>query len=90
MQKLEVEKEAVALLKSGLEIEKKLLEQSHEKYKKEIVTFEKEYGMSSKKFFDEFNSGNLGDDEKWFDWLFAYKAYNHAKEKLELAKKIKL
>jgi hypothetical protein len=46
--------------------------------------------MTSKKFFNEFNSGKLGDEEPWFDRLFAYKAYNHAKEKLDLAKKIKL
>jgi hypothetical protein len=57
---------------------------------KEVDTFEKKYGMSSHKFFKEFNSGKLGDDEKWFDWLFSYKAYHHAKEKLELVKKIKL
>ncbi len=90
MQKVEVEKGAITILKSGLEIEKKLLEQSFQKYQKEIAAFEKKYKMSSKKFLDGFNSGKLGDDEQWFDWLFAYKAYNHAKEKLDLAKKIKL
>ena len=38
--------------------------------------------MKTKSFIEKFNSGELGDDSEWFDWLFAFKAYQHIKDRI--------
>ncbi len=36
--------------------------------KKDLSQFEKKYGISSEKFFNRFEKGELGDDEDYFEW----------------------
>lgn len=38
------------------------------KFAQECNVFEQEYGMDSQQFLQKFESGELGDDEQWFDW----------------------
>ena len=61
---------------------------SLEEYKKDLETFERKYRMSSEIFIRKFESGDLGDDAKWFDFLFAYRAYEHVRKKLKLIEEI--
>lgn len=42
-------------------------------FAKECEQFEQAYNMASNVFFEQFESGDLGDDEAWFDWYAAYK-----------------
>ena len=46
--------------------------------------------MSSEKFIHKFESCDLGDDTEWFDFLFAYRAYEHVRKKLKLVEEILL
>lgn len=41
------------------------------RFDEECRTFEKEYGIGSDQFLQQFESGELGDDECWFDWYAA-------------------
>jgi len=50
----------------------------------ELKQFEDDYQLTSAQFLKKFNQGELGDDEVWFDWLFAIKAHEHISEKLNL------
>ena len=59
-------------------------------YKQELKQFEKKNKMKTKEFVKKFEKGELGDEEKWFDWLFAYKAYKHVKKRLEAFKGISI
>jgi hypothetical protein len=61
-----------------------------EEYKKDLETFARKYKMSSEIFIQKFESGGLGDDAKWFDFLFAYRAYEHVRKKLKLIEEIPL
>ncbi len=39
--------------------------------------FENRYGMSSDEFIERFESGELGDDEQWFDWYAEKHGLDH-------------
>ena len=76
------------LIKSSLNIEQNILDLGLNKWKYKLKEFEKENKISTEEFVSKFAKGKLGDDKKWFEWLFAYKAYNHIKNKLNLVKGI--
>jgi hypothetical protein len=38
------------------------------KFEHECQVFEHQYGMDSEQFLCKFESGELGDEEHWFDW----------------------
>ena len=87
---LELTEETKSLIKSSLNKEENLLNLGLSKWKSKLKEFEKENKISTETFVKKFDSGQLGDDTKWFEWVFAYKAYNHIKEKLNLMKGIAL
>ncbi len=75
MEQIRIKDEALPILKSGILFKKKLLSVKVENYLKRLEVFEKKHKMKSEAFLKKFNSGELGDDEEWFDWLFVYEAY---------------
>ena len=85
---LKLNEETKSLIKSSLNIEGNILNLGLNKWKNKLKEFEKEHKISTEKFVSKFNKGELGDDKKWFEWIFAYKAYNHIKEKIDLVKGI--
>ncbi len=84
MATIKIQEEAMAIVKSGLAIEENILKMSLDEYKKDLETFEKRHKMSSEEFIQKFESGDLGDDAEWFDFLFAYRAYEHVRKNLKL------
>ena len=84
MATIKIQKEAIPIVKSGLAIEENILKLSLDEYKKDLETFERRYKMPREVFIQKFESGDLGDDAEWFDFLFAYRAYEHVKKKLKL------
>lgn len=87
---LKLTKETKSLIKSSLDKEGNILNLGLNKWKSKLREFEKENRISTETFVKKFNSGELGDDKKWFGWIFAYKAYKHIKEKLSLMKGISI
>ena len=90
MPTLKLNEETKSLIKSSLNIEENILNLGLEKWKGKLKEFEKEHKISTEKFIGKFHKGKMGDDKKWFEWVFAYKAYNHIKEKLNLMKGISI
>lgn len=80
--------EAKSLIKSSLNIGENILILGLNKWENKLKTLEKQHKLSTEKFMNKFNKGELGDDKAWFEWVFAYKAHSHIKEKLELMKGI--
>ncbi|GAX62959.1 hypothetical protein SCALIN_C45_0117 [Candidatus Scalindua japonica] len=76
MEQIRVKDEELQILKSGIVLKKKLLSVKERNYLKRLKAFESKHKMKSEAFYDKFNTGKLGDDEEWFDWLFVYEAYN--------------
>ena len=85
---LKLNEETKSLIRSSLNIEENILNLGLNKWKSKLKEFEKEHNISTETFVNKFNKGELGDDKKWFKWIFAYKAYNNAKEKLSIMKGI--
>lgn len=90
IKKISIEKEAILLIKFGLNLEGEILKFGLNEYKRELKYLEKKNKLSTKEFLKRFNSGELGDDEEWFDWLFAHKAYQHLKGKIQVYESIKI
>ena len=85
---IKLNKETKSLIKSSLNIEENVLNLGLNKWRNKLKEFEKEHKISTETFVKKFNKGELGDDKKWFEWIFAHKAYNHIKEKINLVKGI--
>jgi hypothetical protein len=90
MRTLEIQNEAIPILKSSLSFEKKLLEYNYKKFSRQLKSFEKKFDMTTNQFIKAFNDGSLGDDENWFDWLFASKSQSHIKNKLDIINTIEV
>jgi len=80
MQQIEITGEALPIVKSGIVLKEKLLSVKAANYQKRLKGFERKHRMKSAEFSKEFAAGKLGDDAEWFDWLFAYEAYNEILE----------
>lgn len=85
---IKLNNEEAFIVKESLELEKEIMSLSLKEYAREEKAFEKKHKMKTKKFLDKYNSGDLEDDEEWFDWLFAYKAGYHIKERLKAIESI--
>jgi len=84
MQKILVNNEALPILRSGLMLKGRILNLKAENYLSRIKKFEKKYKMKSDIFIEQYRLGQLGDDEIWLDWLFAYEAYSKIVEQRKI------
>ena len=65
------QEEARDVLGDALRREAKLAEAKYVYFKRMCQVFEEKYRMSSLKFMQQFESGDLGDDAEYFDWYAA-------------------
>ncbi len=79
---LKMDKNDALIVKESLELDRNIMKLSLVEYRKKLKCFEKKHKMTTKTFLQKFNSGTLGDDGEWFDWLFASKACEHVKGRL--------
>lgn len=90
MLKMSISEETVDLVKSGLDLKRRILKLNLAGYRKRVTEFECRYKMSSRQFLQKFNSGQLGDEQYLFDWLFAHQACEELSSKLSLLNHVKL
>ncbi|MFQ6121431.1 MAG: hypothetical protein ACE5KE_16275 [Methanosarcinales archaeon] len=50
----------------------------------ELQKFEKKYNMNSREFIKKFESGELGDEEDFFEWFALYDMHKRIKSRLDL------
>lgn len=74
---------ALEALSSAMERELKILKAKLEGFEKEIQKFESTYKLSSKEFYEKFESGELGDDEDHFAWWSAIHAQKSIQVRME-------
>jgi len=79
--------ESESAVRDSIDREKKIVEAKLEKYRKKLNKYEEEHGMDSKEFIQKFKSGKLGDDEKWFEWKFAWEAHQRLMERKQQLEK---
>ena len=51
------------------------LEFNSQQYGARLAAFEQQNAMTSQAFADKFSKGELGDDERWFEWEFVLDGY---------------
>ncbi len=90
MQQLKIKDDAFLILRAGLNLQRKLNDIKTEKYFQRLIKFEEKYNMKSDTFIRDFESGKLGDDADWFDWLFVWKAWNKSVEKSQIIESLSL
>ncbi|TAN45689.1 MAG: hypothetical protein EPN22_01485 [Nitrospirae bacterium] len=79
---LKIDRDDALIVKESLELDRNIMKLSLLEYRKKLKGLEKKHKMTTKAFLQKFNAGALGDDGEWFDWLFASKACEHVKERL--------
>ena len=50
--------------------------------------FEKKYKMTSAKFIEKFEAGQLGDEQEFFDWYAAARGLNLWRERYEILSRV--
>jgi len=90
MDTITLQREAIPILKSSLEMKRKALEFNLSRYKERLTAFERRYGMSSEEFAAKFNAGELGDNADWFEWQYVLDAYHETLRQLQLLETIRL
>jgi len=80
---VEVEVSRDSAVEEGVLREKRIVDRRLEKFRGRLEEFEEEHGMDSEEFLEKFESGELGDDEEWFDWKFAFEAVQRLEDKKE-------
>lgn len=57
------------------ELDEARLRRDH--YRTRCTALEQQHALTSAEFVEKFESGELGDDAEWFDWLAALRAFEH-------------
>lgn len=53
-----------------------------ERYKRDLLEFEQRYGMESSAFYQQFESGELGDAMDFFEWAGVYELREELLDKI--------
>lgn len=73
--------ESVPAVRDSIAREKRITKAKLKKYRERLKRFEEEHGMDTEEFVRKFRAGELEDDEKWFEWKFAYEAHERLMER---------
>jgi hypothetical protein len=80
--------DAIPVVKESLEKEILLLRAKIRLAEKEIAVFEDRYNMPSSRFFIEFENGDLGDSQDFFEWWGLLKGLETLKTQLDQAQSV--
>ncbi|MFB6159418.1 MAG: hypothetical protein ABEJ95_07245 [Candidatus Nanohalobium sp.] len=88
MSEVDVPDDSLEVVRQSVSKEKRIVQRKIERYEKRVEEFEEEFDMDSEEFVEKFESGELGDDQEWFEWkanIQALKRLKERKQKLEKA-----
>ncbi len=83
MSDVDVSEENIDVVRESVLREKQVVKRKAEMYEERVKDFEDKHGMTSEKFLEKFESGELGDDKEWFEWKADFQALQHLKDRLE-------
>ena len=82
--------EVSEVIRAALEQNERLAKYKIKKNSDICGNFEDKYGMSSELFMEKFDSGDLGDDEDFFNWYAAKRGLDIWNKKLEIISGIRI
>ncbi|MDP8247455.1 MAG: hypothetical protein P9M00_04910 [Candidatus Tritonobacter lacicola] len=90
MRTISLDDRVIKSIKSSIDFKKHILLLSRDAYSKQLRELQKKYDMTTSQFLKKFNSGKLGDEPDWFDWLFFHQAYSHISKEIKTFRIAKL
>lgn len=82
--------EVSEVIRGALEQNLRVAKYKIKKYLEICEGFEKKYEMNSELFMDKFDSGELGDNDDFFDWYAAKRGLDIWNKKLEIISGIQI
>jgi hypothetical protein len=82
--------EVSEVIRGALEQNLRIAKYKIKKYLEICEGFEKKYGMNSDLFMEKFNSGELGDNDDFFDWYAAKRGLDISNRKLKIISEIQI
>lgn len=79
--------DSLDVVRQSVSKEKRIVERKIERYRERVNEFEEEFDMDSEEFLEMFESGELGDDQEWFEWKANYQALKRLKERKQKLEK---
>jgi len=76
--------EVSEVIRSALALDGRIAKHKKARYANICSNFEIKYGMSSDIFMKQFDSGQLGDCDDFFDWYAAKKGFDNWSKKLDI------
>jgi len=82
--------EVSEVIRAALDQNERVAKYKIKKYSSICENFEKKYGMDSDLFMKKFDSGDLGDDDDFFDWYAAKRGLDIWNKKLKIISGIQI
>lgn len=74
------------LVKNSLAMQRKVLQAGLRRTKDRLKVFEREFNQTSQAFYQAYEKGERGDDEKVMEWAGEWETYQELKKSLDLLK----
>ncbi|MHA1265323.1 MAG: hypothetical protein ACTSRS_08835 [Candidatus Helarchaeota archaeon] len=84
------QEEVKEVIRSALDLDKRIVKYKREKYFDICKKFERKYKMNSDTFMEKFEGGELDDRDDFFDWYAAKKGFEKLNKKLNILSGINL
>lgn len=80
----------ISLVKNSLAMQRKALQAGLKRTKARLTAFEKEFGYTSQRFYQAYQAGTMGDDEKVMEWAGEWEIFQELEKALNLLKEAKV
>jgi len=90
MSEVEVSEGSLDVVKESVSRELSIVEGKLDRFSERLEVFESDYGMSSREFIEQFESGELGDDEDFFEWKAVYQSVQRLRDRKERLEKAEI
>jgi hypothetical protein len=81
---------ATILIRSALENQMMLIDFGISKTERKLKEFEREFGMTSRKFYEKFSQGKIGDDFEYMKWAGEYETLQRLQKDHDALKDLEL
>ncbi|WP_153550670.1 hypothetical protein [Candidatus Nanohalobium constans] len=90
MSEVDVSDGSLDVVRESVSRELDIVERKLERFRERLEDFEDEHDMDSEEFLEEFESGNLGDDQDYFEWKAVYQSVQRLEDRKERLEKAEI
>lgn len=90
MSEVDVSDGSLDVVRESVSRELDIVERKLERFRERLEDFEDEHDMDSEEFLEEFESGNLGDGQDYFEWKAVYQSVQRLEDRKERLEKAEI